>query len=344
MYKTTGEYMEINNLLGIGPKPKITHIPNIKDVDKDCISSLKVGGNIHKNIRNKIRSYLKPGLKLSTLAQVIESTCVSYTKNTGIYNGIGFPSSLSLDSCAAHFTPSKELDKTVTKDSVLKIDYGVEVNGWITDCAFTIAFNEKYNNLLEGVKEATMTGIKNAGVDVNIYDWSKDIEEVMNSYNIKPIKNLGGHNILNGHIHGGQFLPSCQISFYPRDERFKEGVYAIETFGSTKSDWVDEYLEENTIYMYNRKSDKKIPDNRKKFNQKITKNFKTLPFCNRYLDKVFENKKFNYKPRLNTLIDKNIYNVYPPLYDSKNGIVAQYEHTLYLSEDKKINFTQDTDY
>jgi len=35
--------------------------------------------------------------------------------------------------------------------------------GRIIDCAFTVSFNPKYDRLLEAVKDATNTGIKNAG-------------------------------------------------------------------------------------------------------------------------------------------------------------------------------------
>ena len=49
-----------------------------------------------------IRPILKPGLKLSDLADKIEGTCMELTKGVGINRGIGFPSSLSVNECAAH--------------------------------------------------------------------------------------------------------------------------------------------------------------------------------------------------------------------------------------------------
>ena len=35
---------------------------------------------------------------------------------------------------------------------------------------------------------------------------------------------------------------------------------------------------------------------------------------------------------------------YPPLYCKKDGMTAQYEHTIYLDEGKKIIFSNSTDY
>ena len=43
---------------------------------------------------------------------------------------------------------------------VLKVDFGVHVNGRILDSAFTLNFEPTYDNLLLAVKEATNAGIK----------------------------------------------------------------------------------------------------------------------------------------------------------------------------------------
>ena len=37
-------------------------------------------------------------------------------------------------------------------------DFGTQINGHIVDCAFTVAFNPKYDPLLNAVKAATNTG------------------------------------------------------------------------------------------------------------------------------------------------------------------------------------------
>lgn len=43
---------------------------------------------------------------------------------------------------------------------VLKVDFGVHVNGRILDSAFTLTWEPTYDKLLEAVKEATNTGIR----------------------------------------------------------------------------------------------------------------------------------------------------------------------------------------
>lgn len=68
---------------------------------------------------------------------------------------------------------------------MLCADFGTQVNGRIIDSAFTVAFNPRYNPLLEAVREATNTGIKTAGIDVRLCDVGEAIQEVMESHEVE---------------------------------------------------------------------------------------------------------------------------------------------------------------
>ena len=70
-------------------------------------------------------------------------------------------------------------------EDVLKVDFGTQINGRIMDCAFTIAFDPKYDRLKEAVKDATNTGIKESGIDVRLCDIGAAIEETMRSYDVE---------------------------------------------------------------------------------------------------------------------------------------------------------------
>ena len=75
--------------------------------------------------------------------------------------GLGFPTGLCVNHITAHDTPNPGGKEVILgKDDVLKVDFGVHVNGRIVDSAFTVAFDHKYDNLLAAVREATNTGIK----------------------------------------------------------------------------------------------------------------------------------------------------------------------------------------
>jgi len=358
MYSVYGNYMNKyylrgvnqNNILNINQQP-IVYLPDI--LSKENIEySLYTGSDIHKQVRNNLYSYLKPGIKLLDIAKIIESKTIELSQNQNTINkGIGFPASLALNNCAAHFHPEYDSNIAFNNDDVLKIDFGVEINGWITDCAFTVCFNDKYDNLLKAVKEATYTGIQNAGIDVRIGEWGAKIQEVMESYEItlngkthqiKTISNLGGHNIINGIIHGGMFLPAVNMTdSMDESYKFKEGVYAIETFGSTGGNYASENGD-STLYRINPDLNiKEIPDlNVSKFYNNIKDLFSTIPFTNRYI----QNYNTNYKEYLNTLTKNKLIYSYPPLCVEPGAYTAQYEHTIYIDDYKKIIFSNSYDY
>ena len=123
---------------------------------------------------------------------------------SGLEAGIAFPTGASLNHVAAHYTPNLGDERVLEYGDVMKIDYGSHIRGLMTDCAFTVAFDPTYDNLLLAVKDATNTGIKAAGIDVRLTDIGEAIQETMESYEVtiknktypvKCIQNLCGHSI-----------------------------------------------------------------------------------------------------------------------------------------------------
>ena len=98
----------------------------------------------------------------------IEATNRKLIEANGLEAGIAFPTGASLNNCAAHWTPNIGDETVLQYDDVMKIDYGSQVSGLMSDCAFTVAFNPIYDNLLQAVKEATNTGIRAAGIDARL--------------------------------------------------------------------------------------------------------------------------------------------------------------------------------
>lgn len=49
---------------------------------------------------------------------------------------------------------------------VMKVDFGTQVEGRIIDCAWTVSFDPQFDPLLEAAREATNTGVREAGIDV----------------------------------------------------------------------------------------------------------------------------------------------------------------------------------
>jgi len=286
---------------------------------------------------------------MTSIADMIENTTRTLVEAQGFKSGIGFPTGLSLNHVAAHYTPNP-LDKIILKETdVLKVDFGVHVSGRIVDSAFTMNFEPTYDRLLEAVKDATNTGIREAGIDVRLNDIGGAIQEVMESYEVevggknipvKVIRNLSGHTINPYQIHGGKSVP---LTKHGEGGIMEEGEhYAIETFGSTGNGEVrDEGDCSHFAKIFNVANQPLRLNSAKALLNVINKEFGTLPFCRRYLDRVGETKHLL---ALNNLVQSGIVQAYPPLADRKGCMTAQFEHTIILRPTCKEVVSRGDDY
>ena len=359
----------------------------------------------HVRKRLSESSMLTAGTRLVDIANFIETetkehtSTISYAINgivpnsvSTINGGIGFPVGLSINNCAAHYHPhSLDMDRILSNSDILKVDFGTEINGWIIDSAFTtrIASGDDKNNyhrnnnatieyskhsfevddcesLVSCMKDATELGIRNIGIDVRIAEWSASIEELVRSHDgVHPIYNLTGHDILHEIIHGNVRLPSVGKAVDDKNERFKAGVYAIETFGArlppkavrTNGGEMEvevevEELGEPTIFRLAPELSKytaqelqnhfrapifRIQSVQKVFSQ-IGKRFRTLPFCERYLQP-------SDRTPLSILVKNGAVMSYPPLCCAAGSITAQFEHTVLLKDAGTVTvFSKDDDY
>ncbi|CAG8536681.1 10871_t:CDS:10 [Diversispora eburnea] len=280
-------------------------------------------------VRKYAQKTIKPGMTMTEICELIEDGTRALIEENGLEAGIGFPTGCSLNHCAAHYTPNSG-DKIVLQyDDVCRI----------IDSAFTLTFNPVYDKLKEAVRDATNTG--EAGIDVRLCDIGTAIQEVMESYEVeinnktyqvKPIRNLNGHSILPYTIHAGKSVPIVKNSEF----------FAIETFGSTGKGYVHE---DGECSHYAKRQDiGHIPlrvTRAKSLLNSINKNFGTLPFCRRYLDRIGETR---YALALKNLVDSGIVESYPPLVDIKGSYTAQYEHTIILRPTCKEVVSRGDDY
>lgn len=330
---------------------------------EDLYSKVRLGSEVHRQVRNFAQSICKPGIELADFCTQLENKNRELVQERGLEQGIAFPTGCSLNHVAAHYTPNVG-DKTVLSyDDVMKVDFGVQIGGRIIDSAWTVAFNPKYDNLLKSVQDATDAGIRASGIDVRLCDIGEEIQEVMESYEvelngkmerIKAIRNLNGHSIGPYQIHGGKTVPivkgACEESII-----MEEGeIYAIETFGSTGRGYVIEDME--CSHYMKRFDCPHVPlrmQSSKKLLSHINKTFGTLAFCRRWLERddggsAFVNpegaKQEKYMGALKNLCDVGIIQPYPPLCDVKGCYTAQYEHTIMMRPTCKEVLSRGDDY
>ena len=331
----------------------------------DMYNEIRQAAEAHRQTRKHIQSWAKPGMKMIDICEELEKTARCLINENGLEAGLAFPTGCSRNYVAAHYTPNAGDETVLEYDDVVKMDFGTHIKGRIIDCAWTMTFNDKYDPLTKGVQEATETGIKCAGIDARLCDIGAAIQEVMESheieldgkvYQVKSIRNLNGHSISPYQIHSGKTVPIIkggETTIMEENE-----FYAIETFGSTGKGHVHEDME-CSHYMKNFDVGH-VPLRLQKSKQllnTINKNFGTLAFCRRWLDRLGESR---YLMALKDLGEKGIVDPYPPLVDIKGGCkltssnfyyclflgcyTAQFEHTILLRPTCKEVISRGDDY
>lgn len=322
----------------------------------DILNDLREAAEVHRQVRGDFMRWVRPGLSMIEIAQYIENGTRAGLKagsepGARLKRGWGFPTGVSLNHVAAHYTPNYKDTTVLREGDVMKVDFGTQINGHIIDSAFTLAFDPRYDPLLTAVQEATNAGLKAAGIDVRLCDIGGEIQEVMESheielngitYPIKCIRNLNGHNIGPYKIHNGKSVPIVRN----KDQtKMEEGeLYAIETFGSTGRGLVVEDME-CSHYMKNFELDGQFRPLRTKAAKDLLRHIdtyhSTLAFARRWLDD--EGCK-GYLGGLKELCDADVVRPCPPLVDIKGSYTAQFEHTFFLKPSAKEILSRGDDY
>eukprot|EP00933_Yihiella_yeosuensis_P055830 TRINITY_DN5475_c1_g1_i2.p1 TRINITY_DN5475_c1_g1~~TRINITY_DN5475_c1_g1_i2.p1 ORF type:complete len:519 (+),score=141.75 TRINITY_DN5475_c1_g1_i2:225-1781(+) len=310
---------------------------------------IRLAGECHRQVRKYVQSYVKPGMTMTDICQRLERKTHELVAANGLECGWGFPTGCSLNWVAAHYTPNYGDNTVLQYDDVCKLDFGVQVGGRIVDSAFTIAFNPKYDVLIESTQEGTNTGVKEAGIDARFSEIGAAIQETIESYEIelngktypiKPCRNLNGHSIGPYQIHGGKSVP---ITKNNESTIMEEGeFYAIETFASNGKGYVVEDLEcSHYMKIHDAPHTPLRVKSSKALLHAIEQNFGTLAFCRRWLDDMGQTRHLM---ALKNLVDNDLVQPYPPLCDAKGSYVSQMEHTILLRPTCKEIISRGDDY
>lgn len=302
-------------------------------------------------IASQVKEYAKPLIKkdmpLLEIAEKIEDKIIKLGGKPA------FPVNLSINDIAAHCTPTHD-DETLAH-GLLKVDFGVHIDGWIADTSFSLDLenSEENKKLIQASEKALEDATKiisendgkggrlgSRGGSEKIRDTKKQIttskigatiQETIESFGFTPIVNLSGHEMKQHDLHAGLTIPNIDDK---KNIQLKKGLYAIEPF-ATKGDGKVYDGKPSRIYMLINSRNPRSPIAREilKF---IENEYKTLPFCSRWLVKKFGTKALF---ALKQLEDNNNLHHFPQLVESSHNKVSQAENTI-LIDDKVIVTTR----
>ena len=279
-------------------------------------------GKIASGAKKYARTIAKKGTTLLEIAEKIE------TKIIELGGKPAFPVNLSIDDVAAHYTPSYG-DKTIAH-GLLKIDLGIHVDGWIADTAFSIDLenNEENKRLILASELALKAASEKIKFNVNNNEIGKEIEEAISSGEISPIINLSGHGMEQYELHSGITIPNINNH---QQLPLKEGLYAIEPFTTNGAGKVYDGRDSG---IYELVSERNIRSgSARQLLDYIIKEYKTLPFCSRWIIKKLGTASMLGLKQLKA--NGNLHE-FPIFMESGHGKVAQTENTFFVTKNELI--------
>jgi len=279
-------------------------------------------GKITKQVREWIKPQIKKEMPLLKIAELIENKIIE------LKGEIAFPTNLSINEISAHSTPSYN-DETKAH-GLLKVDFGVHIQGFIADNAFSIDLeNSQLNNeLIKASEKALENALKIIKLNSKANEIGKTIQQTAISFGFKPIANLGGHQIEQYELHTGIRVPNIEDK---NNSIIPKGLFAIEPF-ITKGVGSVHDGKSSGIYELISERQPRTPLAREVLIY-IIKQYQTLPFCSRWLIKVFGTKALL---ALSQLEQNNNLHHFKQLVESSKSPVAQSEHTVLIDKEKII--------
>lgn len=190
----------------------------------------------------KMREYTRIGMSTKDIDEYGRQLLEDLGAKSAPFVTYGFPgySCISVNKEFAHGVPS---DNVVLKNGdIINIDVSAELGGFWSDngCSFVVGEDiQGLQHLIDTSKEILLDAISQISGGVRICDIGKLIETKAKKAGYTVIKDLGGHGV-------GRSLheePEAIMNYYDRYDktrRFrKDSVVAIETFISTKSEFIE---------------------------------------------------------------------------------------------------------
>ena len=292
-------------------------------IPEEDLQKYKRAGKIAREVREEIKKTVKEEMPIIDICEKVEGL----TREKG--GKPAFPCNVSINEIAAHYTSPPNDKQTIPERSIVKVDIGVHVDGYIADTATSICFNPEYTGMVNTAEEALAHAVEILRPGLSLTRFGSEIQKTIKTRGYKPISNLTGHVIKRYIIHAGKSLPNV---FNLSTSRIKEGeIYGVEPFVTvTNATGRVDNIKEEHIFRYSKNKSLKNPY-AKQLLSYIKKNFLTLPFTERWLSKIVPSD--NYKSAFSELLASKAVIGYPVFVEASRKPVAQAEYTLLIEKD-----------
>ena len=279
-------------------------------------------GKITSEVKGLVRAAVKPGMEFLEICSLVKDQVESRGGQ------LAFPTGIGVNEVTAHYAPQDGDASVIQEEDLVKVDFGVHVDGYVTDTSVTVTFNPGYNLLLEATERCLEVAINAARKESRTAEIGREIHREAARFGFKTIENLTGHTVDRYVVHAGKSIPNL---YMPGMQSLKQGdVFAIEPFltlGSAAGYVVDTPSKTIFSLVARKRTGTQELDS---FAEKVWIERKTLPFTPQWYSSEYPGKKL--QDILARLVAKKVVRAYPTLVEASGSPVAQFEHTMALDE------------
>lgn len=282
----------------------------------------RTSGRITSEVKSLVQSAVKPGTGFLEVCDLIRREVESRGGR------LAFPTGIGVNQVTAHYAPQDGDGSVFREEDLVKVDFGVHVEGYVTDTSVSVTFNPEYDLLLEATRRALEAAVATARREPRTGEIGREIHREAARFGFKTIENLTGHTVDRYVVHAGKSIPNL---YMPGMQSLKKGeVFAIEPFltlGTAAGFVVD--APSPTIYSVVARKKTGVSD-LDAFAERVWTERKTLPFTPRWYSAEVGRDRL--PGIISKLVAKKVLRAYPTLVEASGNPVAQFEHTMALDE------------
>ncbi len=279
-------------------------------------------GRILAHIREFVKDLPLNGRSLLEVCEEVEERIRKAEANPA------FPCNVGVNEVAAHYTSPWNDTGSVPDGSIVKVDFGVELDGFVTDTAVTVSLNPAYDSMVVAAEAALQEALAAVAPGRKLSEIGTVVERCIERHGFKPIRNLTGHKIDRYTVHAGKSVPNVSGV---ESGRFEVGeVYAIEPFVTLKKA-EGAVRDADFAYIYRFVKAKGAKTNEAiSLAEFIRDSYKTLPFASRWVHNSW--RAGNFEDTFGELVERRCVVGYPVLVEASGQVVSQAEHTVVVTE------------
>ena len=296
------------------------------DLDK-----LRLSGRISATAREYGRQMIQPGARIADIAVAVEQ------KIRELGGKPAFPAQLSRNHIAAHYCSPVDDPTVIEPDDIVKLDCGTQVDGYVTDNAVTVDLRDGPDSIMVAASRMALeNAISAMGPGASITEIGRQIEATVKACGFNPIYNLTGHGVARYVIHCAPSIPNFpdqKAGFLKPNQ-----TIACEPFVCNGKGYI-EVQGQPEVFAIKRAI--KPKDNLGRELEAVAQATEGLPFARRSLLPILGSSK-RVEEAIKALRKKGLLEEYPPLVEKRGVRVAQFEHTIFIHEDRAEVMTAET--